>query len=200
MNAFSSDRNARLAAAVPWLIAIVGFAFDIAAYWPGQMSFDSAYAWWQARGGSTTDIAPPMFVFVWRIADALHEGPAPMFALHLALFWSGLALLATALRLSAWRAVVLMLVVAFAPVLWLLRGHVWTDVGLFSALLFAVGALAQARATRLRRWMLVAILALIYAAGVRHNALPAVLPIAVWLGWIAMSPAATRARVAIAAS
>ena len=88
-----------------------------------------------------------MFVFVWRIADAFHEGPALMFALHLALFWSGLALLANALRPSASRAAVLMLVAAFAPVPWLLRGHVWTDVGLFCALLFSLGALARAHAT-----------------------------------------------------
>jgi hypothetical protein len=200
MSALSSGRHAMLPAAVPWLIALAGFAFDVAAFWPGQMSFDSAYAWWQARGGSTTDIAPPMFVLVWRIADALHEGPALMFALHLALFWSGLALLVGALRLGAWRAAALMLIAAFAPVPWLLRGHVWTDVAMFSALLFAAGALARAQAMRRRRWILVAVPALIYAAGVRHNALPAVLPIAIWLGWIAMSPAPARARVAIAAS
>lgn len=199
MKARRSDRNATLAVAVPWLIAIAGFAFDVAAFWPGQMSFDSAYAWWQARGGFTTDIAPPMFVFVWRIADALHDGPALMFALHLALFWSGLALLASALRLGAWRAAALIAIAAFAPVPWLLRGHVWTDVALFSALLFAVGVLARAQATRRRRWLLAAVPPLIYAAAVRHNALPAVLPIAVWFGWIAMSPAATRTRIAVAA-
>lgn len=188
-----------LAATLPWLVAIAGFAFDVAAFWPGQMSFDSAYAWWQARGGFTTDIAPPMFVFVWRIVDALHEGPALMFALHLALFWSGLALLAGALRVGAWRAVALMLAAALAPVPWLLRGHVWTDVALFSSLAFATGALARAHATRRRRWLLAAVPALIYAAGVRHNALPALLPIAIWFGWIAMPPAETRPRVAIAA-
>ncbi|HEY6894092.1 MAG TPA: hypothetical protein VI258_07990, partial [Rhodanobacteraceae bacterium] len=151
MTSLSSDRNARLAAAVPWLLAIGGFAFDIAAFWPGQMSFDSAYAWWQARGGDTTDIAPPMFIFVWRLLDALHEGPALMFALHLALFWSGLGLLAGAFRLGSRRAAALMMIAAFAPVIWLLRGHVWTDVALFSALLFATGSLARAQASRRRR-------------------------------------------------
>ncbi|HET7135096.1 MAG TPA: hypothetical protein VFJ25_04180, partial [Casimicrobiaceae bacterium] len=156
MKARSSDRGAVLATALPWLIAVGGFTFDIAAFWPGQMSFDSAYAWWQARGGFTTDIAPPMFVVVWRIVDVLHEGPALMFALHLALFWSGLALIGRALRLAAWRAGAMMLIAAFAPVPWLLRGHVWTDVALFSALLFAIGALAQAQATRRRRWLLAA--------------------------------------------
>jgi hypothetical protein len=42
MKAPSSDRHAMLAATVPWLIAIAGFSFDVAAFWPGQMSFDSA--------------------------------------------------------------------------------------------------------------------------------------------------------------
>ncbi len=195
-----SARNAMLAAAVPWLIAIAGFAFDIAAYWPGQMSFDSAYAWWQARGGETTDIAPPMLIFVWRICDAWLEGPGLVFALHLVLFWSGLALLASALRAGLVRTAALMLIAACAPVPWLLRGHVWTDVALFSALLFAVGALARAQATRRRRWIFAALPALIYAAAVRHNALPAVLPLAIWLGWIATEPESTRTRVAVAAA
>ena len=198
MKTLSSGRDAMLTATVPWLIAIAGFAFDVAAFWPGQMSFDSAYAWWQARGGSTTDIAPPMFVFVWRIADALHEGPGLMFALHLALFWSGLALLAGALRMGTWRVAALMLIAAFAPVPWLLRGHVWTDVALFSALLFAVGALARAQATRRKRWILAAVPALIYATAVRHNAMPAALPIVVWLVWLALGSDASRGRLVAA--
>jgi hypothetical protein len=184
----AARRSAMMAATVPWLVAIVGFAFDIAAFWPGQMSFDSAYAWWQARGGETTDIAPPMLIFIWRLCDALLEGPGLVFALHLALFWSGLALLASAFRLNAVRSTMLMLLAAFAPVPWLLRGHVWTDVALFSALLFAVGALARAQATRRRRWILAAVPALIYATAVRHNALPAVLPLVVWLAWLATGP------------
>jgi len=182
----------------PWLIALAGFAFDVAAWWPGQMSFDSAYAWWQARGGETTDIAPPILIFVWRALDTLLEGPALVFALHLALFWSGLALLADALRLSRARLLVLMLVAAFAPVPWLLRGHVWTDVGLFSALLFVLGALAQAHATRRRGWIVATLPVLFYASAVRHNALPAIAPMAGWMAWLACGSAASRRRVALA--
>ena len=181
---------------LPWLIAIAGLGLDIAAYWPGQMSFDSAYAWWQARGGDTTDITPPAFVFLWRACDALLEGPGLLFALHLALFWCGLALLAEALRVGPLRTAAIMLLAAFAPVPWLLRAHVWTDVGLFSALLFAVGALARAHATHRRRWILAALPALFYAATVRHNALPAVVPPALWLAWLAAGQPATRVRIA----
>jgi hypothetical protein len=181
---------------VPWLIAIAGFAFDVAAYWPGQMSFDSAYTWWQARGGETTDIAPPVLIYVWRLCDALLEGPGLVFALHLVLFWSGLALIVDALRMSRPRMLALMLLVAFAPVPWLLRGHVWTDVGLFSVLLFAIGALSQAHATRRRGWIFAALPAVFYAAAVRHNALPAIVPIAVWAAWLAAGSRPSRLRVA----
>ena len=104
-----------------------------------------------------------------------------MFALHLALFWSGLALLAGALGAGRARAAALMLIAAFAPVPWLLRGHVWTDVGMSSALLFAIGALARAHAGGPRIWIVAALPALFYATGVRHNALPAVAPVAAWL-------------------
>jgi len=183
--------------ALPWLVALAGVAFDLAAFWPGQMSFDSAYTWWQARGGTTTDIAPPVLIYVWRFLDAIVEGPALVFALHLALFWSGLALIADAVATTRWRAIALMLVVALTPVTWLLRAHVWTDVGLFSALVFVVGALAKAQTTARRAWIIAALPALFYAGAVRLNALPAVLPFALWIAWLV---ARSRVRVALAAA
>jgi hypothetical protein len=183
--------------AVPWLVAFAGFAFDVAAFWPGQMSFDSAYAWWQARGGTATDIAPPVLIDLWRVCDAIVEGPGLVFALHLALFWSGLALIADAVAATRWRAVALMLAVALTPVTWLLRAHVWTDVGLFSALVLVAGALAQAQATERRAWIAVALPALFYAGAVRFNALPAVLPFAFWIGGLV---ARSRVRIAFVAA
>jgi hypothetical protein len=189
---------AALRRAVPWLIALAGFAFDIAAFWPGQMSFDSAYAWWQARGGTTTDIVPPLFVWVWRIGNLLVDGPGAVFALHLALFWCGLALLVRALRCAPFTAIAVMLVVALAPVSLVLRGHVWTDVGLFSALTFAAGALACAQVDRRRRWLLPAASALFYAAALRHNALPAIVPFAAWFAWLSLRDVAAAGATRIA--
>ena len=170
----------------PWLLALAGCAFDLVAYWPGQMSFDSAYAWWQARGGETSTLVPAVFVLAWRTCGLLLEGPGPLFALHLILFWSGLALLVRALDCRATRAAAIMLVAAFAPVVLILRGHVWTDVGLLAALCFATGALARAQADARRGWLLPALLALLYAALLRHNALPAILPLLGWTAWLAL--------------
>jgi hypothetical protein len=194
----------RAARWAPWLFALAGCAADIAAYWPGQMSFDSAYAWWQARGGETISTTPPLIVLVWRWSDALLPGPGPLFLLHLLLFWSGLALLVRAPHAGPGRALAWIAFVAFAPVPWLLRGHVWTDVGLFSALLFAAGALACAQATQRRRWLAAALPALFYATAIRFNAAPAVVPFALWAAWLACGgtrePRPRGARVALSAT
>lgn len=199
MPAASISRDTRAAPAwLPWLLALAGFAFDLAAFWPGQMSFDSAYAWWQARGGATVDTVPPVFVLVWRVCDAVVEGPGLLFALHLALFWSGLALFVRALRPRTIAAAAALSLVAFAPLPWLLRGQVWTDVGLFSALTFATGALACAQQTRARRWLLLALPALFYAAALRHNALPTVLPFAAWWAWLAVRTSLARVGATLA--
>ena len=93
--------------------------------------------------------------------------------------------LANALALKPLRAFGVMAIVAFAPVPWILRGHVWTDVAMFSSLVFATGALATADVGGRRRWLVVALPALVYASGVRYNALPAVLPLVAWLAWLA---------------
>lgn len=181
--------------ALPWLLALAAFAFDLAAFWPGQMSFDTAYTWWQARGGETTDVTAPVLVRLWRFCDALLPGPGLPFALHLALFWGGLALLAAALRLGAARSVAAWLIVGFAPVPWLLRGHLWSDVGLFGALTFAAGALAWAQTGNRRHAWLLALPALFYAAALRHNAWPALLPFVVWTAAAVLRDAApTRPR------
>lgn len=195
------NRSAGAAAWWPWLLALAGSALDLAAYWPGHMSFDSAYAWWQARGGETADVTPQALVLVWRACEAIRSGPGLVFALHLALFWSGLALLAGALRLRPAGTAAMMALAGFAPVPWLLRSHVWTDVGLFSALLLASGALARAHAGGSKRWLALALPPLFYAAALRHNALPAVLPFAFWFAWLALrgSRAASRGRIAAVA-
>lgn len=184
----------------PWLLGLAGFAFDVAASWPGQVSFDSAYAWWQARGGESSTLVPPAFVLAWRASLAFADGPGGMFALQLALFWSGLALVAQALGASALRGVAWFVLVGFAPVVLVLRAHVWTDVALFAALVFASGALAQVAAGGRRHWLLPAALALGWATLLRHNALPATVPLVAWASVLALRGERARWRVFALAS
>ena len=167
-----------------WLLAAGGFAFDCLAWWPGQMSFDSAYAWWQARGGASEDIVPPGFTLAWWIGHWLADGPRALFVFHLTLFWSGLVLLAQAWLRSRSATLALMLLAGLAPLPLFLRGHVWTDVGLFAALTLAAGLLAGTRGASRARLGL-ALLTLLYANAMRHNALPAIAPFAAWWAWLA---------------
>jgi len=148
------------------------------------MSFDSAYAWWQARGGESTDIVAPAMIHAWRACEWIASGPGPAYSVHLALFWSGLALLAGTLPRGRTAQFATMCLPAFVPVSMLLRAHVWTDVALAASLVAATGLLAQAHASRARGWLVPALVLLAYASLLRHNALPAVLPLLAWWAWL----------------
>lgn len=163
------------AVAVP--LAVAGFLFDVAAFYPGLVSFDSAYIWWQTRGGESTDIHSPALMFVWRILETVHSGPGPMFVLHDLLIWSGLALLALGLQLRPLATFALMTLVGLAPAPLILRAHIWTDVAMLGALLVVAGALAYHARTSRRNWLLLALAAGLYALGSRHNAVLALLPL-----------------------
>ncbi|MBN8728035.1 MAG: hypothetical protein J0H15_10095 [Xanthomonadales bacterium] len=166
-------------------LCAAAFALDLYAWWPGQVSFDAAYAWWQAQGGASTTIVPPAFVLALKACGALGGGPGLLLAFHSALFWTGCGAAALALRWRFAHAAAVVLVLALAPVAWLLRGHVWTDVGLFSSLVFATGMLALAASSRRSLPLAAALPALLYAAALCHNALLAVLPFLAWWTWLA---------------
>ena len=175
---------ARVPASLPWLLAACGFALDLVLGWPGQMSFDPAYAWWQARGGEMTDVVPPGFTLAWRTTLALVDGPQAMLVLQLAMFWSGLALLAGTCARSRAAAVAALALPAFAPLVLLWRMHVWTDVALFCALTCACGLLAAAQVRHRRVLAACAVPLLLYAGAMRHNAPIALLPFAAWCAWL----------------
>jgi hypothetical protein len=190
----SSPFTRRLA----WLLAAGGRAFDIVAYYPGQMSFDSGYTWWQARVGETSNTQSPVLIHLWSVLDSIVPGPGLVFLLHLLLFWGGLMLIALGLRLRPRATVVLFALAGFAPLVTVLRAHVWTDVGFAAALLLATGALAFLAQTGKRRWLLLVLVAGFYALGLRQNALPALLPIVVYAMHRALAHGgATRGRLAV---
>ena len=74
--------SARLA---PWLAALAGWALVLWVFWPGYMSWDSAYQWWQARHDQFDSVHPPLLAMIWQLTDRVVEGPGGMFALQCAL-------------------------------------------------------------------------------------------------------------------
>ncbi len=164
-----------------WIVAVVGAVAYASAFYPGAMSFDSAYQWWQARGGESTNIQGVGMTWFWRATNAVAPGPGAMFLLQLLLFWSGLALIAE--HLSApiqWRSA-FMLVAASAPVSFVLFSHVWSDVMLIAVLTCAVGAMLRCRAGY-RFWLVPGWALLFVAVTLRHNAVAAVFPLLIYMG------------------
>lgn len=170
---------------VAWLLLpLMALCMDVLTWWPGHVSFDAAHAWWQARGGVTTNTTPPVFVAMWRMVNAVSDGPQGMFFLHSLMYWVGAALWLHALTPRLWQACVFVLLLCFAPVLFVLRSHVWTDVGMMSALFLAAGFLLLGQTQRDQTWAKKLAVAawpcLMYALMLRHNALPAIVPLLWW--------------------
>ncbi len=152
--------------------AIGAFAVACWVLYPGWYSFDSASLLLQARTGAYSDLQPPLLALVWSQLLALGAAPGALLVLHLLLATAGLFLLARAAAQPV--APLLPMLILWPPFL-VLFGHLWSDVALAAALLLAAGLLALARTRPRAAWF--ALLPLAYAIGVRHNALPAALPL-----------------------
>src|SRR5512146_1244883 len=190
------------AALLPIAFALAGFVLYAWCFYPGAMSPDTAYAWWMARGGETNNVQGVGLVWLLRLTDPWLPGPAGAFLCIQALFWTGLALIVTALPLRPLPRVAAMLAAAAAPVCFVLLSHVWSDVALMAALAAATGMLLHYRAHARAAWLIAAIALLWWSLTLRHNALPAVAPLFVYAMYLwnmqqnATSPSASRRRAA----
>jgi hypothetical protein len=163
-----------------WIVGVVGVLAYAIVFYPGAMSFDSAYQWWQARGGETTNIHGVGMTWFWRAGNALAPGPGVIFVLQLLLLWGGLAFIAQHLSAPTLGRVAFMLVAASAPVCFVLFSHVWSDVMLMVVLTCAVGTMLHARG-RHRLWLLPGWALLCLAITLRHNAVAAVFPMLIYM-------------------
>lgn len=163
-----------------WITGLIAALVYAALFYPGAMSFDSAYQWWQARGGESTNIHGVGMTWLWRAGNALAPGPGAMFVLQLALFWCGLVSIAQQLSASTlWRSV-FMLTAGMAPVCFVLLSHVWTDVMLMAVLTCALGLVLRSREGD-RFWLWAALALLLLAFTLRHNAAVAVFPLLIYV-------------------
>jgi hypothetical protein len=165
----------RATAAVWSLCALAALLYALAFY-PGLISFDSAYQWWQARSGEVSNINGIGIVALWRLALPFDAGPAPLLLFNLALFWGAVAWIALSVPASLCARLALALLLAAAPASWLLA-QIWSDTALLALLLFAVAATLAWRTTGKRRYFAIAIFCLGLGLAQRHNALAAVLPL-----------------------
>ncbi|CAN5400008.1 hypothetical protein BH10ACI1_BH10ACI1_21640 [soil metagenome] len=167
-----------------YLLCFLYFTLTIWAFFPGLMSPDSVGNLTDGRSGNFHDINSPVMSYLWGILDRIIAGPALMLGLQNAVFWSGCAVFWQATyKKSRW--------LGFGLILFALLPHtlaqlpvIWKDVGLGASLFLTVALIYLADKTKSKIALSASILFLFYASAVRLNALPAVLPIAVWSGFV----------------
>ncbi len=159
-------------------LALVASA-QILAFFPGYLTHDSAYQWWQARTGELSTLWPPGMILLMAAVDPWISGPTVMYVLHSCIYWAVAAFFTlnmNSLRLSS---TAFLLFVLF-PTAAICLPHVWIDVEL-ATLLMLVAALVtyatSAVAGRARIALGLAGLILVFAALVRHNAWMALPPL-----------------------
>ncbi|HEU0153531.1 MAG TPA: hypothetical protein VFQ84_09320, partial [Arenimonas sp.] len=167
----------------PWLAAALGAALVLWVFWPGYMSWDSAYQWWQARHDRFDGVHPPLMAMIWQATDRAVEGPGGMFFLQVVLLWSALAMFASALRLPAPARALVVLVLGLWPPLLALQPHVWKDLWMLAGFAWALALLAHDLRSPHRGWRAGAALALVFACAFRHNAISGALPLLAWIAW-----------------
>lgn len=158
--------------------AVAGCALTVWLSYPGFVSPDSIFQLREARSFTFGGLHPPVMSLAWAATDRVLPGPAGLLLAHTLAYWAALCLLAW--RFAPRRPVLALaiLAVGLLPPSLALMGTIWKDSGL-AATLGLGAALCVAAIDTGRRWLWIAALpALFYAAAVRHNALPAVVPIA----------------------
>jgi hypothetical protein len=168
-----------------YLVCVAGFVVTVAAFYPGVMSPDSFDQWEQGRAWAFNDVHPPIMSALWGLMDRAWAGPAGMLLLHNALFWGAAALFRRLTRERSRAAGYAFAAFGFMPQVLSQLGAIWKDVGLGAALFMASALLYGASRGVWRFALLAACPLLFYGYGVRLNAAPAVLPLALWSGFIA---------------
>jgi hypothetical protein len=179
------DAGKKAARHAGYLVCAAGFALSVVAFYPGHMSPDSTSQLLEGRAWAFTDWHPPLMAAVWGLLDRLWRGPFPMLLMHNALFWGACAVFWRATRGRAPGLRLALCAFGFLPHALALLGTVWKDVGMGASLLLASALLYAARAGASRAAVAASVPLVFYAYGVRLNAAPAVLPLALWTAFVA---------------
>jgi hypothetical protein len=157
------------------LLIVALFAVNAFMQFPGTMSNDAINQYAEAISGRYTDWHPAIMAWLWSLLRHVADGPAPLWLLHLALYWTGFGLFADALRRLGHPRIALLTALCGAfPVFVFLNGTLNKDVGMAVTWLVAVGLLFWFRSQQRRiPWpagLLIAAL-VFYGTLVRSNAL-----------------------------
>lgn len=175
----------RISGRATLLLCACAAALQIAAFYPGYVTHDSAYQWWQGRHDEITTLWPPgMALFLGLFDPKTGNAPAAFFVLHCALFWCCAAYLSMR-QPTAIRRVAVASVFCVLPITTICLPHVWSDVALAIWLLVAALGLdlaARMKGSNFAQTVLIVLCSAILVLSVllRHNALLSLPPL-LWL-------------------
>ncbi|MBI5241065.1 MAG: hypothetical protein HY926_11380 [Elusimicrobia bacterium] len=169
-------RPGRWAKDLDLLVCLGLWGFSLHIHWPGFMTVDSITQLTQAQLGQYGDWHPAVMSLVWRWLNRLHFGPGSMLVFHNLLFFGALACLARATRWGPGGRSLLLVLASAVPSVFTQLGVIWKDTGLAASYFLSFSWLVLARG---RGWpVLPVLLPLFYGTAVRHNSLPALVPLA----------------------
>jgi hypothetical protein len=167
----------------PLAAALLGAGLVAAVVWPGWLSWDSAYQWWQARHDRLEATHPPLMAMLWQATARLLPDPGGFLLMQLGLLWLALAAFAASLPIRpAWQAALVLLLGLWPPLLGL-QAHLWKDVWTLSGFVLAAAALGWELRAPSRALRLAALFAIAFACAFRHNAITGALPLLLWIVW-----------------
>jgi hypothetical protein len=172
------------------VVALCGVVIHAVIFYPGWLSFDSAYQLWQARHWYFNNLSPvPMTAWLGALTHTFGtDSAAPLFLFHLVLFWLGCALLISNTLKHGTSAIAALILFAVLSPLWWTLANVWTDSAMLAGFTAGVGLTMYANNRRSRALHLIALLPLLYGSMVRLNGLAAALPL--FLLWWTTRPGA----------
>lgn len=157
-------------------IALMIVAFYAMTFYPGYMSFDSAYHYRQLETGEWTTFQPVIILLFWKITDALISGPGGLFLLFLSVYVLSLWLLSCYVQ-GGWTRRLLLLFSALLPVNVMLFPHIWKDIGLLVFTLLAVALVVVFLTTQRRSVLWGSFISLWIAVLFRFEAILYLLPL-----------------------
>lgn len=138
---------------------MAGLCLYLWAYFPGYMSHDAAFQYWQLRHQDYHSMSPLAMTLLWQGLNHWIPGPGGLFVVQLLLFWAGLWMLIHQLtRWSASKQALILLLCGLLPFNLLTLPHLWKDVLVLDALIWASALFIRAgsRPSGQTIWRLVA--------------------------------------------
>lgn len=156
-------------------IFIIGALYAYAFY-PGLVSPDALFQYAQMKSGQLSNLHPPLMAWLWRGTDQMIEGPGGLYVLYMSIYLLACASIVRNLFAGWYKRMSAFGMMMLPPVTAVLMS-LWKDSLMIALLMMAVAAIFTLQRMQQWRWFVFGLVALWLAAMLRHNALPALLPL-----------------------